>query len=165
MHRGLLSFVPKEINLTTLVIQNIEYIHQRAEQKGITLINEIPVDQKVFADEKMINTIIRNLLSNAVKFTYKEGKITITAKPGENNMLEISVRDTGVGMSENLVNRLFKIEEKVGTKGTEGELSTGLGLLLCKEFVEKHGGIIFVESEEKKGSVFNFTLPVTQQEY
>jgi signal transduction histidine kinase len=160
MQGGLLGYVPKEIDLSFLVLQNIEAIYQRAIQKGITLINEVNADQKVFADEEMINTVIRNLVSNAVKFTSKGGKIIIAAKPIENNILEISVSDTGVGMDENAINLLFKIEEKVGTRGTEGESSTGLGLLLCKDFVEKNGGKIWVESKIGIGSDFRFTLPL-----
>lgn len=156
---GTIDFAPQYLNLSTIVSQNIDTLTQRAQQKGITIIKEIDHEQKVFADDKMIGSVLRNLLSNAVKFTLKEGQVTLNAKMISNEMTEISVEDTGVGISEKLLNKLFKIDEKVGRKGTDGELSTGLGLLLCKEFVEKHGGKIWVESQEGKGSKFTFTLP------
>ncbi|MFA4923841.1 MAG: PAS domain-containing sensor histidine kinase, partial [Ignavibacteriaceae bacterium] len=158
LKKGSFSFTPEEFSLSKIVSENSEQINKRAIQKGITIINEVPQEQKVFADERMTNSILGNLLSNAVKFTRKEGTVTIKAKTISNGMVEIAVQDTGVGISERVVNKLFKIDEKVGSKGTEGELSTGLGLLLCKEFVEKHGGKIWVESEEGKGSSFYFTI-------
>ena len=156
---GTIDFIQKDFDLSTIVLQNIDTFNQRAKQKGITIIEEIDHEQKVFADDKMISSVLRNLISNAVKFTKKDGQVTIKAKTVSNGKIEISVEDTGIGISERLANNLFKIDEKVGRKGTDGELSTGLGLLLCKEFVEKHGGKIWVESEEGKGSKFIFTLP------
>lgn len=159
MQKGSISYTPKELSLSVTVSENIEQINQRALQKGITIRSEVPENQKVLADERMINTILRNLLSNAVKFTRKDGKITVKSKTISNDMIEISVHDSGVGISDNNVEKLFKIDEKVSIKGTEGEPSTGLGLLLCKEFVEKHGGKIWVESELGKGSTFSFSLP------
>ena len=163
MQRGTISFSPGELNLFDIVSQNIEIINQRAEQKGITIVNEVKESEKVFADDKMVDTILRNLLTNAVKFTRREGKVNIRAKKTNSNMVEISVSDTGVGISEKDVKKLFKMEEKVGSTGTEGELSTGLGLLLCKEFVDKNGGRIWAESEEGKGSTFYFTLPSSKR--
>jgi signal transduction histidine kinase len=158
MQRGELSFIPREINLADIIAQNIGLTNQRAIQKRIIIINEVMVTEKVHADEHMLNTVLRNLLSNAVKFTRRDGKIIVRAKKIESEMVEVSVSDTGVGISETDVKKLFKIEEKVNSKGTEGELSTGLGLLLCKEFVEKHSGQIWVESKENVGSTFYFTL-------
>jgi PAS domain S-box-containing protein len=163
MQRGSIKFIPQELNLFKVTSHNIETIKFRAVQKGITIINEIPLTEKVYADEKMTDTILRNLLSNAVKFTRRDGKVIIRTKKTDNETLEISVSDTGVGMSEEKVKKLFKIDEMVSSKGTEGEPSTGLGLLLCKEFVEKHGGRILVESKDGKGSTFTFSLPVEEQ--
>ncbi|WP_025866352.1 sensor histidine kinase, partial [Prolixibacter bellariivorans] len=131
---------------------------QRAKQKRISIINEVVNMQKVYADEKMIGTVLRNLLSNAVKFTRKDGKTIIRSQWLDDNIIEVSVEDDGIGIPEKDINRLFKIEEKVSSQGTEGESSTGLGLLLCKEFIEMHGGKIWVESEYGKGSKFKFTL-------
>ncbi len=160
LKKGSFSFTPEEFLLKTIVAASIEQINKRAIQKGITIINEVPGEQKVFADERMINSILNNLISNAVKFTSKDGKVIIKAKTISNDMSEISVEDSGIGMTESTINKLFKIDEKVGRKGTDGEPSTGLGLLLCKEFVEKHGGKIWAVSEEGKGSTFIFNLPM-----
>ncbi len=113
----------------------------------------------VFADKNMLQTILRNLTTNAIKFTHKNGSITILDAQQENEIM-ITVSDTGVGMGVKTTNQLFKISEKVSTPGTEKEKGTGFGLLLCKEFVEKHGGRIWVESELGKGSDFKFTLPI-----
>lgn len=160
MQQGSVGFSPVEINLSDIVWQNIRLIEKRGEQKEVNIISQVTPDKKLTADEEMLNTILRNLLSNALKFTKRGGKIVVDAKRQENNMMEISVADTGIGMTEELSSRIFSINEKVGREGTEGEKSTGLGLLLCKEFVEKHGGRIWVESEADKGSTFYFTLPV-----
>jgi len=159
MQKGSISFVPEKINLSTIISQNIEIISQRALQKGIAILNEVPASERVYADNKMVDTVFRNLLSNAVKFTKKDGKVIIKSKKAANGMVEVSVSDNGVGIPEKDVRRLFKIEEKVSSKGTEGEPSTGLGLLLCKEFIEKNGGKIWVECEKGKGTIFYFTIP------
>ena len=160
LKKGSTNFTPEELPLSITISGCVEQINKRAIQKGITITNEVPGEQKVFADERMLNSITSNLLSNAVKFTRKEGKVSITAHAINGGMVEVAVHDTGVGISEGVVNKLFKIDEKIGSEGTDGELSTGLGLLLCKEFVEKHGGKIWVESAENIGSTFYFTMPV-----
>ena len=159
MQKGSISFVPEEINLSTIISQNIEIISQRALQKGIAILNEVPASERVYADNKMVDTVFRNLLSNAVKFTKKGGEIIIKSKKAASAMVEASVSDTGIGLSEINIKKLFKIEEKFTSKGTEGEPSTGLGLVLCKEFIEKNGGKIWVESDKGKGSTFYFTVP------
>ena len=160
MQKGSISFTPNELSLSAIVSENMEQIHQRAAQKGITIRSEVSEGQKIFADERMINTIFRNLLSNAVKFTRNGGEVTISSKVISDDRIEISVQDTGIGISDTNVAKLFKIDEKVSLAGTDGEPSTGLGLLLCKEFVEKHAGKIWVESELEKGSTFTFSLPL-----
>lgn len=152
------TFNPDEHTLRTLVDEDAETIDNMLAQKGLTILNEVPGDFMVFADEKMINTILRNLLSNAVKFTRRGGRITVNAKETNEEMIEISVSDTGTGMSQADLNKLFKISEKMRREGTEGEPSTGLGLLLCKEFVEKQGGKIWAASKEGTGSTFYFTV-------
>ena len=159
MQNGTLDFSQIECSLNEIITQAAETLNQRIAQKGIVIINEVPESQKVFADPNMISTILRNLLSNAVKFSRKNGKITLNSKTINDEMIEVSVHDTGMGISDNDVNRLFMLGEKVSSKGTEGEPSSGLGLLLCKEFVTKNGGEIWVESEEGKGSTFYFTVP------
>ena len=108
-------------------------------------------------------TIIRNLVSNALKFTHKGGKVTISASTGEDNHVVVAIKDTGIGMSSEMAANLFRLDVQTGRPGTDDESSSGLGLLLCKEFVEKHGGKILVESEEGKGSTFSFSIPGNAQ--
>ena len=107
----------------------------------------------------MLKTVILNLVSNAIKFTNSGGAININAEQTDSDLI-ISVSDNGIGISPENLAKLFDISEVLSTKGTAGETGTGLGLLLCKEFVEKHGGIIWVDSEVGKGSEFKFTLPI-----
>jgi two-component system sensor histidine kinase/response regulator len=128
------------------------------EQKSISLSKNVPSNAPVFADKKMISTVLRNLISNAIKFTHTGGKITISVEEKQHELL-VSVSDTGVGISKEDSEKLFKIDETYSTPGTNKEKGTGLGLILCKEFVEKHGGKIWVESEVGKGSTFYFTIP------
>jgi len=154
-----ISWVPKELNLAELINENISIIEKFGQQKSIEFYTNVSLNQKVFADERMLNSIIRNLLSNAVKFTNNGGKINIKTKVLSGNLIEISVQDNGIGIPKTIVEKLFKIKEIVGRLGTKGELSTGLGLLLCKEFVEMHRGKIWVESEDGKGTTFYFTVP------
>jgi len=143
-----------------------ELLNQSAENKSIKLINKLPEYIFVDADKDMLSTIIRNLLSNSIKFTPKGGEIKVIAKLIETNnnrdFVEIKIKDNGIGIPKEIQTKLFDIGENTQTKGTENETGTGLGLILCKEFVEKHGGNIWVESEEAKGSDFNFTLPVNK---
>jgi len=122
-------------------------------------LNSIPRNLIVSADENMLSNIIRNLVSNAIKFTPKEGFIKVSAEVHD-GYVHISVTDNGVGIKPEAIGKLFKIETSFTTRGTENEKGTGLGLLLCKEFIEKHRGKINVESEPGKGSKFIFMLPV-----
>jgi PAS domain S-box-containing protein len=159
MQKGSISFTPRELSLANLVSNSIATINDKALQKGIIIINEVSATERVYADEKMIESILRNFLSNAVKFTRRDGKVVVRAKKTVNEMVEVSVSDTGVGIAEKYFKKLFRMDEKINTPGTEGEPSTGLGLLLCKEFVEKNGGNVWAESEKGKGSIFYFTVP------
>jgi signal transduction histidine kinase len=111
------------------------------------------------ADKNMIKTIVRNLISNAIKFTRRNGKVEVKALI-YNRHVEISVSDSGIGMTKESIAKLFRLDGNPSTRGTENEKGTGLGLFLCKEFIEKHGGKIWVESEPGKGSVFRFNLPL-----
>jgi PAS domain S-box-containing protein len=160
MQKGSISFAPEPLCLQTVVSQSVELAKQRALQKGISIINDVPETVKIEADKLMVGTILRNLISNAVKFTKREGIITVSATAKGNGMIEVSVRDTGVGMNKDVMGKLFKLEEKISSTGTDGERSNGLGLLLCKEFVQRHGGSIYAKSELGKGSVFSFTIPM-----
>ena len=126
-------------------------------QSGLSY--DIQDNTEVFADNNMLQTVIRNLVSNAVKFTPKGGKVSLSAKANSDKSVEISIQDTGIGMSQAIVDNIFRPDVATSRKGTDGEPSTGLGLLLCKEFIEKHSGRIWAESEVGKGSTFSFTIP------
>lgn len=154
---GAIEFKPTKLKLDILVFNGISQLASMARAKSITLEYDIPDSLLVYADLNMLNTIIRNLLTNAIKFTNPEGQITITAFSMKNK-IEIRICDNGVGMTADKKNMLFEINEKISTKGTAQESGSGLGLLLCKEFVNKHGGEIWVESELGKGTTFIFTL-------
>ncbi|PKP34161.1 MAG: hypothetical protein CVU00_08095 [Bacteroidetes bacterium HGW-Bacteroidetes-17] len=158
LQKGSMQFSPKKLDLSELIDKEIEYVYERAYQKEISLVNEVHENFLIYGDEKMIHTILRNLLSNAVKYTNKGERVFVKSKILSNKMIEISVSDSGIGMSKDILKKIFSIGEKVGFKGTEGELSTGLGLVLCKEFVENHGGKIWAKSEVNKGSTFSFTI-------
>jgi len=107
----------------------------------------------------MLDSTIRNMVSNAIKFTNRGGQVIISAKPASDQAVEISVADNGIGMSRKILDKLFRTDENVSRKGTEGESSSGLGLILCEEFVEKNGGRLWVEPEDGQGSIFYFTIP------
>ena len=162
--KGIIDFNPEKTSLNSLVKEKLELVNQSADNKSIQVINQIAENIYVEADKNMLATIIRNLLSNAIKFTNKQGKITIKTflVPNEKHsqFIGISVNDTGVGISKEIKSTLFNIGETISTSGTEKEEGTGLGLILCKEFVDKHGGKIWVESEVGVGSSFNFTIPL-----
>ena len=130
-------------------------VKDAADTKEILISYAVPEDLKVFTDGNMLGGILRNLVTNAVKFTSKGGIILISAKSIPGNLVEISVRDTGIGMSKGLIDDLFRLDANTGRKGTDGEPSTGLGLMICKDFIEKNGGELFIESEEGKGSDLN----------
>lgn len=159
MQQGLIPFNPKALKLLPVANESIEMQLGSAKIKDIEIIIDFPVDISVFADNDMLQTVIRNLISNAIKFTPVGGKILFSAKSCSNNIIEISISDTGIGMRKEMIGNLFKLEVQSNRKGTEGEPSTGLGLLLCKEFVEKHSGKIWAESEVGRGTTFYFTIP------
>ncbi len=154
------NFDPQSFNLYPVVTQNIEVIKEKALQKGISVVNKINRELWVIGDMRMVNTVIRNLLSNAIKFTKGGGTITLDSSLLQGNMVEVAVKDTGMGMTQDQMNGLFVSAGSGGSKGTEGEKSTGLGLILCKEFTEQNGGKLRVESREGVGSDFFFSLPV-----
>jgi len=158
MQQGIYDFNPVFNNLSAVVEHNIDLYAESCKNKNLTIIENIDKSIEVESDLSMLNSIIRNLISNAVKFTKKGGKIEIYTEKINDNVLKISVKDSGIGMGKDLINKLFKISEQSSRTGTDGEASTGLGLILCKEFIEKHGSKLLIDSEEDKGSVFSFTL-------
>lgn len=159
LQRGIIGFAPVSFCLKPKISEILQLVIESAYNKGIDVEIIVPDELMVFADVKMFESTIRNLVSNAVKFSSKGGKVTIRAKSFADGSVEISVQDTGIGMNKGLLEKLFRIHQQASRMGTEGEPSTGLGLILCKDFIEKHGGKIWAESEEGKGSKFCFTLP------
>ncbi|MBN1338090.1 MAG: tetratricopeptide repeat protein [Bacteroidales bacterium] len=147
------------IDLSILVNENIKFFNSMARVKKIKLSSSVAYNTLVYADRNMINTVLRNLISNSIKFTGQGGKVAVSAYPS-NGFVEVCVEDSGTGISPEDLPRLFRIDEQVRQKGTANESGTGLGLILCREFVEKNGGIIRVESQLNQGSRFFFSLPV-----
>ena len=154
-----LSFKPIEFDLYELAYNSIYINKTNADSKGINIISEVETDTIITADYNMLNTILRNLISNAVKFTQIGGNIKISYSKNESYNI-ISISDTGIGMDEDRISKLFKIDESISTLGTAGEAGTGLGLILCSEFAKKHNGIIEVTSELGKGTTFSIILPL-----
>jgi signal transduction histidine kinase len=151
-------FTPVKINLHELITDELESISSSATHKLISLNHSIPPKLYLAADLQMVKTIFRNLISNAIKYSYIGGDITISASEGK-HFVEITVEDNGIGITHKAQKELFKNNQIHSTRGTNNENGTGLGLILCKEFVEKHGGSIRIESEPGKGSKVKFTLP------
>ncbi len=149
----------ESLPLRDTILKALETIEDIYKSKEIEIEVEVSEATKVVADEHLLLSVLRNLTTNAIKFTERKGKILFTANHFANNFVQINVIDNGIGIRKDMIEKLFLIEKMVGRPGTEGEASSGLGLLLCKDFVEKQGGNIWVESEEKKGSTFSFTLP------
>jgi len=157
--QNMVVFNPENIHLFQISNECILLNSSCLKAKYIGINCDVPPDLYVLADRNMLKAILRNLISNAIKFTPKSGQIRISASIKQ-SYVEIIVSDTGIGMNSNTLQSLFKIGKTKSVKGTEGERGTGFGLLLCKEFVEKHGGTIWAESELGKSSDFKFTIPV-----
>jgi PAS domain S-box-containing protein len=162
VQRKAIKFDPVKANIRLLLEENIEIIKHWCTQKQVTISLSDKDDLYIFADSNMINTVIRNFLSNAVKYSYRGGEITVTCKASEDRkMLTVGVKDNGIGIpKENIVN-LFRLDIKTSTAGTENEVSTGLGLVVCKEFIQKHFGKIWLESQPGKGTTSYFSLPIS----
>jgi signal transduction histidine kinase len=156
--QGAMEYAPKFIDFQFIVAGNVALLIYNAHQKQITIRNSIQDQVTVYIDINMIDAVVRNLLSNAIKFTNTGGTIEISAIQDE-DVVEVAISDSGIGIPEESVPDLFRIDAKTRQVGTAGEQGTGLGLILCKEFVEIHGGNIWVESEIERGSTFRFTLP------
>lgn len=155
---GRLSFVPVRYDLQESIRKTIDLVEGQAAKKKITLAFDPGQSVMVSADQYMIETVIRNLLTNAIKFTPQGGIVSVLAREVDGEV-EVSVRDTGVGIPPEKLPQIFSKESKTKTPGTDNESGTGLGLILCKDFVERHGGTIRVESQVGKGSTFRFTIP------
>jgi len=162
LQNGTLPFHAVPNSIYSIVDNNINLLQSRANEKSITILNKLRQDLLIEIDTHMIDTVVRNLLSNAIKFTFPKGTIKISSESKESE-IEVSISDTGIGMSKTDIAKLFQIDIKHKSKdGTDGEKGTGLGLILCKEFIELHRGNIMVESELGKGSRFILHFPLKQ---
>jgi len=159
LQRGVMPFNPEHINLKAFLESCDSSTFEMAQNKQIELDVDFPPELMVTADQNMLHSIVRNLITNAIKFTDNGGAVKVKARSHEGNTVLISIQDNGIGMDEERLKNLFRMNINVSRPGTNNEPSSGLGLLLCKEFVEKHGGKIWAESEVGKGSTFYFTIP------
>ncbi len=158
---GRIKYTPTNLALFDLVQTEIDFIALTAFNKNIKITNQTEKSQIVFADKDMLRTVLRNLLSNAVKFTFRSGSIKLTSKSIDGKTY-LKVSDTGIGITPDKLTKIFRIDETESMPGTESETGTGLGLILCKEFCEKNGGDLIVESAVGKGSEFTVILPEGQ---
>lgn len=156
--RGMITPVPNQLDLYTIAAGTLTLLSQQAAGKEITLESSVPRGTPAFADQDMVQAVFRNLISNAIKFTPHGGKVEISAQEAGAN-IRFNITDTGVGMPPETVEKLFRIDGHISAKGTDGEKGTGLGLILCKEFVEQNNGTINVDSSEGKGTCFTVLLP------
>ncbi|MBI5326352.1 MAG: response regulator [Ignavibacteriae bacterium] len=160
IQRGVLEYKPENCNIRNIVSVNIDLLRSLAGRKNIELLSEINEEFEFISDPNMINTVLRNLISNAIKFTGGGGKIRISANKTKDGYLLVSVKDNGIGILEEDLQKLFKIDTYFTSPGTSGEKGTGLGLVLCKDLIEKCKGKIHVESQVDKGSTFSFLIPI-----
>lgn len=161
VNRDKMMFKPQKILLSKIVESSWDILSNMAARKNIKLENNISKDYEISVDTKMIDCVIRNLITNAIKYTQSNGTVGLYAVK-KNRHIEIKIKDNGIGISDKYKRDLFKVDLSPSTLGTAGERGTGLGLLICKEFIEKHGGKIRVRSEEGHGSEFIFILPIVQ---
>ena len=159
MERGLIPFSPEICFLRPRVDESLNAILETAKAKNIGINIEIPEGMTVYADKYMLGSLFHNLVFNSVKFTQAGGMVTVSAKPLTNSWVEISIKDSGIGMDQKMIDNLFNLDINTNRKGTNGELSSGLGLHICRDIVEKHGGNLWVKSEVERGSIFYCTLP------
>jgi signal transduction histidine kinase len=155
-----ISFNPEKFDIYPLVINVFALLEINAFHKTIDLDCKVEHGTYVYVDKNAIASVLRNLIDNAIKFTPEGGKIVVSSKK-INNFVEVSVTDTGLGISSEDIEKIFSSDINFTTIGTHNEKGSGLGLLLCKEFVEKNGGTIEVTGKPEKGSVFKFTIPFT----
>jgi len=159
MQTGRMQYAPTKIILHEKVNDVIGLLSGNALKKNLTLINLVLPGVFILADENMLQSILQNLLANAIKFTKSGGTVQVSATQISEKLTKISIKDSGVGIDSKNLKKIFRTDSTVTTPGTENERGTGLGLLLCKEMIERHGGTISVESDLGKGTTFYFTLP------
>jgi signal transduction histidine kinase/ligand-binding sensor domain-containing protein len=161
MQTGKIEFRPEIIDLSNITVEITTLLYSAATSKRIKITSSIPFNTLIYADENMVKTIVRNIVSNAIKFTNINGEILLSVQNREKEV-EMSVSDNGIGISPVVLANLFNLDSSHNTKGTNNESGTGLGLILCKEFIERNGGTLSVESKLGKGSIFRITFPKPQ---
>ena len=160
---GKITYTPMELGINAIINNSIDIANIQAHEKSITLNynNSISDEVLVQADSNTLITVFRNILSNAIKFTPDNGNINISAEE-DDKFVTVSISDSGVGIPEDKLSTIFDVDRNYSSKGTNQELGTGLGLILCREFVEKNGGTIWADSQIGVGSTFSFTIPKAQ---
>lgn len=158
-----IEYRPTELKLSEIIRNSIKGLKQMADDKQVDIRVELNDQITVLADPNMVQTIVRNIFSNAVKFTPRGGSVKIRTTVNDQNNAVIIISDSGIGIDKDSLPQLFDISNTLRRSGTENEKSTGLGLILVKDFVDKNKGTISVESEKGKGTTVSFTLPTTQQ--
>jgi signal transduction histidine kinase len=158
MQTNKLTLVPEQIYVSSIIENITSLLQPNLVQKHITVETELKTAKSGYADKNMVEMVIRNLVSNAIKFTSENGKIHISLTDNMNN-LQIEIHDNGIGISNDDQEKLFRIDSNYSTKGTNGESGTGLGLIICKEFIERNNGTIWIKSHPGEGSSFFFTIP------
>ncbi len=159
LQRNLHAFNPRSFLLINLMVPILKSVRETADKKMIRISNDFLEDLRIVVDEQMFASLMQNLIYNAIKFTPRGGNIKLASIVTTDNSVKISVQDNGIGMNEEMIGKMFSLDADIKRKGTERESSTGLGMILCKEYVEHHGGKIWAESEENAGSTFYFTIP------
>ncbi|MBX3042347.1 MAG: PAS domain S-box protein [Candidatus Kapabacteria bacterium] len=159
IQRGIMDYNPITMQLSTLVMMNIDLLQIVAKQKEISLNNKVHSSVLIYTDVNLLNTILRNLISNAIKFSFNGSTVTISSSLNNDDFVEICVEDSGVGMTNEEIENLYRLDKHFSNKGTSNESGSGLGLILCKDLVEINGGKIYVESEPDMGTKFYFTVP------
>jgi signal transduction histidine kinase len=171
---GGMEYRPEKLEVSTLAQETVELLKQAASKKDIELHNDIEEGLIIYADKNMLDTVLRNLAGNALKFTPRGGEVNLTAKakpadqdskkPESDQLIEVTVTDTGIGMSQENLQNIFRLDVSQSTPGTEEEEGTGLGLIICKEMLEQNGGQIWVESESGRGTTVGFSIPPITEE-
>jgi signal transduction histidine kinase len=154
-------FNPKELEFYQLVQDSVSILKNNAQEKSINIVNTIDRDIKLTADYPMLETIMRNIINNGIKFTPEGGTVTISAELTDHSV-QVDVADTGVGIPSDALEKLFNVDSNIKTRGTNNERGTGLGLVICKEFINYHNGKLWAESEPGNGTIFHFSIPVTR---
>ncbi len=158
-----ISFEPDNLLLKPVVDKAVRTFRNAIQDKNLTVSADLDETVLAYADVNQLGTILRNLISNAIKFTPTGGSVTLTATRTDQHQIRLAVADSGIGMGPELLEKLFRLDQKVSRPGTEGETSNGIGLLLCQDLVKRQGGQLFVESAEGSGTTFSFTLPAKRE--